>query len=64
MPHRNASLIPSKAAQLRLLAWQFCETYSCHSGAGMYHDSVIGAPVKFMSNWAANLFLKLLLSFR
>ncbi len=45
-----------------VLCWQYYETYSTHVEAGMYHDSVMFAPLKFMSFWAKGLFTKFLLS--
>jgi len=45
-----------------VLAWQFYSTYLGPRVPGMYHDSVIWAPLKFMSYWATGLVSKFFLT--
>jgi hypothetical protein len=45
-----------------VLAWQYFETYSGYAPAGMYHDSIVWGPLKFMNYWTNGLVSKFLLS--
>jgi hypothetical protein len=45
-----------------VLAWQFYASYSGHAAGGMYADSIVWAPFKFLRNWTAGLLPKFLLS--